>query len=221
MTTHEPTDDAEPASVTVRPARGGAAWRTARPGGGRPGTRPGDHGGVATAESVGAPIAGHEREGGTMGPRTVHGRGNPVPPEYTGRSVEYTGRSVTDGRGTPCDGRGPAGQQQEPPPAYRERYDRRPQGRTGEGREREGGGVVDGGDGGTATLFRVSCADCGPVRLAGQEIRLIVGSGRSGNTYSFRCPQCGTSTRKPAGPRIVELLSEAGVPAVRLLTGAG
>ena len=78
---------------------------------------------------------------------------------------------------------------------------------------------MSGVDDSPSTLFRVSCADCGPVRLPGQEIRLVVGSGRTGNTYSFRCPECGNSTRKPAGPRIVELLSEAGVPAVRLLSG--
>jgi hypothetical protein len=61
--------------------------------------------------------------------------------------------------------------------------------------------------------FRVHCPACGYLELTAADLRLVVAT-RS--FYSFRCPGCQRAVRKPAGPRIVELLTDGGVPAVRV-----
>jgi ribosomal protein S27E len=66
-------------------------------------------------------------------------------------------------------------------------------------------------------VFRVLCPGCGHVRLAAGELRLVTGS--RGSYYSFRCPGCDQSVRRPAGDRIVELLTAGGVPSVQVHAG--
>ena len=65
--------------------------------------------------------------------------------------------------------------------------------------------------------FKAACSDCRErfVLTAGA-IRLAVGASRRTTFYSFTCPECGASVRKPAGERIVELLTRGGVRTLRL-----
>ncbi|WP_327298562.1 MULTISPECIES: hypothetical protein [unclassified Streptomyces] len=66
-------------------------------------------------------------------------------------------------------------------------------------------------------IFRAACPDCrNRFELAAGALRLAIGASRRTTFYSFTCPDCGSSVRKPAGERIVELLSGGGVRTLRL-----
>ncbi|MFI0138411.1 hypothetical protein [Streptomyces luteogriseus] len=66
-------------------------------------------------------------------------------------------------------------------------------------------------------VFRAGCPDCrGSFELAAGALRLAIGATSRTTFYSFTCPQCGASVRKPAGERIVELLTGGGVRTLRL-----
>ncbi|GAA2481871.1 hypothetical protein GCM10010406_17690 [Streptomyces thermolineatus] len=66
-------------------------------------------------------------------------------------------------------------------------------------------------------LFRAACPDCrSRFELASEALRLAIGASRRTTFYSFTCPDCGASVRKPAGERIVELLTTGGVRTMRL-----
>ncbi len=66
-------------------------------------------------------------------------------------------------------------------------------------------------------LFKAACPDCrGRFELAAGALRLAIGASRRTTFYSFTCPECGTAVRKPAGERIVELLTGSGVRTLRL-----
>ncbi|MET9922301.1 hypothetical protein ACFV1C_28635 [Streptomyces sp. NPDC059605] len=68
--------------------------------------------------------------------------------------------------------------------------------------------------------FRAACPDCRErFELAAGALRLAVGASRRTTFYSFTCPRCGAAVRKPAGERIVELLTGGGVRTLRLHTG--
>ncbi|MFB7213271.1 hypothetical protein [Streptomyces sp. NPDC056255] len=68
--------------------------------------------------------------------------------------------------------------------------------------------------------FKAACPDCRErFELAAGAIRLAVGASRRTTFYSFTCPQCGAAVRKPAGERIVELLTRGGVRTLRLHAG--
>jgi len=65
--------------------------------------------------------------------------------------------------------------------------------------------------------FRAGCPDCrGSFELAAGALRLVIGATSRTTFYSFTCPDCGASVRKPAGERIVELLTGGGVRTLRL-----
>ncbi|MFH8474309.1 hypothetical protein [Streptomyces sp. NPDC018000] len=65
--------------------------------------------------------------------------------------------------------------------------------------------------------FKAACPDCRErFELAAGAIRLAVGASRRTTFYSFTCPECGAAVRKPAGERIVELLTGGGVRTLRL-----
>ncbi|MEU9759394.1 hypothetical protein [Streptomyces sp. NPDC047985] len=65
--------------------------------------------------------------------------------------------------------------------------------------------------------FRAACPDCRErFELTAGAIRLAVGASRRTTFYSFTCPECGSAVRKPAGERIVELLTHGGVRTLRL-----
>jgi hypothetical protein len=66
-------------------------------------------------------------------------------------------------------------------------------------------------------VFRAGCPDCrGSFELAAGALRLAIGATSRTTFYSFTCPDCGASVRKPAGERIVELLTGGGVRTLRL-----
>ncbi|MEU5321579.1 hypothetical protein AB0G67_33225 [Streptomyces sp. NPDC021056] len=66
-------------------------------------------------------------------------------------------------------------------------------------------------------VFRAGCPDCrGRFELAAGALRLVVGATSKTTFYSFTCPDCAASVRKPAGERIVELLTGGGVSTLRL-----
>ena len=68
-----------------------------------------------------------------------------------------------------------------------------------------------------AVRFRAACPDCRErFELAAGALRLAIGASRRTTFYSFTCPACGSAVRKPAGERIVELLTGGGVSTLRL-----
>ncbi|MDI3407080.1 hypothetical protein [Streptomyces cavernicola] len=67
------------------------------------------------------------------------------------------------------------------------------------------------------TQFKAACPDCrARFQLAAGAIRLAIGASRRTTFYSFTCPECDAAVRKPAGERIVELLTRGGVRTLRL-----
>ncbi|GAA3240924.1 hypothetical protein MTQ10_06025 [Streptomyces sp. XM83C] len=66
-------------------------------------------------------------------------------------------------------------------------------------------------------VFRAGCPDCrGRFELAAGALRLAIGASSRTTFYSFTCPECGAAVRKPAGERIVELLTGGGVRTLKL-----
>jgi len=66
-------------------------------------------------------------------------------------------------------------------------------------------------------VFKAACPDCRTgIELSASALRLVVGATHRTTFYSFTCPQCRTAVRRPAGERIVELLTGGGVRALRL-----
>ncbi|MGW6576148.1 hypothetical protein ACWGAN_28805 [Streptomyces sp. NPDC054945] len=64
--------------------------------------------------------------------------------------------------------------------------------------------------------FKASCPDCrARFELDAAALRLAIGGSRRTTFYSFTCPRCGAAVRKPAGERIVELLTGGGVRTLR------
>lgn len=69
-------------------------------------------------------------------------------------------------------------------------------------------------------LFKAACPDCrGCFELASDAFRLAIGASSRTTFYSFTCPDCRRAVRKPAGERIIELLTGGGVRTLRLHTG--
>lgn len=65
--------------------------------------------------------------------------------------------------------------------------------------------------------FKAACPDCrARFELASDAFRLAIGASRRTTFYSFTCPECGVAVRKPAGERVVELLTGGGVRTLRL-----
>jgi hypothetical protein len=72
------------------------------------------------------------------------------------------------------------------------------------------------------TSFKVYCSDCREkVELAASAFRLALGATKERTFYSFTCPACGASVRKPAGEKIVAALTGAGVSTMRLVPVEG
>lgn len=64
--------------------------------------------------------------------------------------------------------------------------------------------------------FKAACPECGArFELDAGALRLVIGGSRRTTFYSFTCPECRASVRKPAGERIVELLTGGGVSTLR------
>jgi hypothetical protein len=68
-----------------------------------------------------------------------------------------------------------------------------------------------------SVVFRAACPDCrGSFELTASALRLAIGGSHKTTFYSFTCPDCGEMVRKPAGDRIIELLTDGGVSTMRL-----
>ncbi|WUH94438.1 CpXC domain-containing protein [Streptomyces sp. NBC_00433] len=66
-------------------------------------------------------------------------------------------------------------------------------------------------------VFRAGCPHCRTsFELGADALRLAIGGSAKTTFYSFTCPGCGEAVRKPAGERIVELLTVGGVRTMRL-----
>jgi hypothetical protein len=66
-------------------------------------------------------------------------------------------------------------------------------------------------------LFRAGCPHCrASFELSAPALLLAIGGSARTTFYSFTCPECDTAVRKPAGERIVELLTVGGVRTMRL-----
>lgn len=66
-------------------------------------------------------------------------------------------------------------------------------------------------------LFKAACPECRErFELSAGALRLAIGATRRTTFYSFTCPECGVAVRKPAGERIIELLTGGGVSTLRL-----
>ncbi|MEU6825133.1 hypothetical protein ABZ921_31290 [Streptomyces atriruber] len=66
-------------------------------------------------------------------------------------------------------------------------------------------------------LFTAACPDCrARFELSAGSLRLAIGASPRTTFYSFTCPECEAAVRKPAGERIVELLTGGGVRTLRL-----
>ncbi|MGW0394287.1 hypothetical protein ACWDYJ_26050 [Streptomyces sp. NPDC003042] len=64
--------------------------------------------------------------------------------------------------------------------------------------------------------FKAACPECrARFELPAAALRLAIGGSRRTTFYSFTCPECAASVRKPAGERIVELLTGGGVSTLR------
>ncbi|UQX00386.1 hypothetical protein [Streptomyces sp. RerS4] len=69
---------------------------------------------------------------------------------------------------------------------------------------------------GREVTFKAACPQCkARFELAASALRLVIGGSRRSTFYSFTCPECGAGVRKPAGERIVELLTGGGVSTLR------
>ncbi|MFD8996846.1 hypothetical protein [Streptomyces abikoensis] len=78
-------------------------------------------------------------------------------------------------------------------------------------------GAVTGAGVAVTAVFKAACPDCrASFELAAGALRLAIGASDRTTFYSFTCPDCGSAVRKPAGERIVELLTGGGVRTLRL-----
>jgi hypothetical protein len=68
-----------------------------------------------------------------------------------------------------------------------------------------------------SAVFRANCPHCrSAFELDADALRLAIGGSSRTTFYSFTCPRCGEAVRKPAGERIIELLTGGGVRTMRL-----
>ena len=63
------------------------------------------------------------------------------------------------------------------------------------------------------TTIKASCPTCGEVELTPADVSLVVCSHAPLSYYSFACPSCSDSVRKPADDHVVSLLVSGGVSA--------
>ena len=68
------------------------------------------------------------------------------------------------------------------------------------------------------TTIRATCPTCGEVGLTPDEIELRVdGADATSSYYSFACPSCFGTVRKPADERVVRLLISGGVEVLEMV----
>lgn len=71
---------------------------------------------------------------------------------------------------------------------------------------------------GDPPAVKVTCPDCGHVRVAPTDVRLVVADGRS-PFYLFSCPGCGRRVRREVTKEVAGALLARRVPAVRTVAG--
>ncbi len=63
------------------------------------------------------------------------------------------------------------------------------------------------------TTIKASCPACGEVELTSSDVTLMVCSHAPQSYYTFDCPKCADTVRKPADDHVVSLLMSGGVRA--------
>ncbi|GAA0622686.1 hypothetical protein GCM10009547_27040 [Sporichthya brevicatena] len=63
--------------------------------------------------------------------------------------------------------------------------------------------------------LKVTCPDCGHVRVPPRDVRLVVVSAPGASYYTFACPDCGQRVRREATKDVAGALLARRVPAVR------
>jgi predicted RNA-binding Zn-ribbon protein involved in translation (DUF1610 family) len=76
------------------------------------------------------------------------------------------------------------------------------------------------GSGDRPADFRVRCPECGPQSVPVTEVRLVIGlrttsRGGASGRYTFTCPACGVTVRRPADDALIAVLDAAGVTTLR------
>lgn len=61
---------------------------------------------------------------------------------------------------------------------------------------------------------KVTCPDCGHIRVRAADLRLVVPSSGRGAHYRFRCPDCGQAVRREASRAVAAELLARRVPTV-------
>jgi ribosomal protein S27E len=67
---------------------------------------------------------------------------------------------------------------------------------------------------------KVTCPDCGHVRVAPTDVRLVVTESPGGSFYMFTCPGCDQRVRREVTRDVAGALLARRVPAVRSVGGA-
>jgi predicted RNA-binding Zn-ribbon protein involved in translation (DUF1610 family) len=62
---------------------------------------------------------------------------------------------------------------------------------------------------------KVTCPDCGHVRVAPNDVRLVVTGTPGGSYYVFTCPDCGQRVKREVTKDVAGALLARRVPAVR------
>jgi hypothetical protein len=65
------------------------------------------------------------------------------------------------------------------------------------------------------TQLKVTCPACGHVRVAGDDVRIVVSDPPRSSYYVFGCPDCGRRVRRYITADVVDELVARGVPSVR------
>jgi len=63
------------------------------------------------------------------------------------------------------------------------------------------------------TTIKASCPGCGEVELTSNDVTLMVCNHAAQSYYTFVCPKCTETVRKPADDHVVSLLMSGGVRA--------
>ena len=66
---------------------------------------------------------------------------------------------------------------------------------------------------------KVTCPDCGHVRVPPTEVRLVVTETPGGSYYAFTCPGCSRRVRREVTRDVAGALLARRVPAVRSVAG--
>jgi predicted RNA-binding Zn-ribbon protein involved in translation (DUF1610 family) len=66
---------------------------------------------------------------------------------------------------------------------------------------------------------KVTCPDCGHVRVPPTEVRLVVTETPGGSYYAFTCPDCGQRVKREVTKDVAGALLARRVPTVRTVSG--